>query len=324
MLAALALAFVVLAGVVAALTREPQPPARPPSNQAGPLVSAPIQLTRTPARPAQLVAHGRHLWGMLFTGGIIRIDARRRQVDYVLQRCCDESPDLAAGFGSLWAATAHPTNGGVERIDPATLDSLARIPFPSARMLAVSKDSVWVVGARSRERPAAVARIEPRRNRIAAQSTALARDPSDFAVGLGAVWISDSATGRVVRVDPRTLRVRGRIDVGPRPGPLALVDDGIWVADLREHTVARIDATAKQPIGAPIRLGKEIEDIAASRNSLWVAGGDGTLSHLDPATGAMRGTPVVVGRVPLRLVPDETGVWVLSGGDRSIRRVEDV
>ena len=67
----------------------------------------------------------------------------------------------------------------------------------------------------------------------------LGPDPAAIAVGGGSVWVALSASGYVLRIDPRSRQVTDRIPVGRGPAALAYAGDALWVADSGDGTVAR-------------------------------------------------------------------------------------
>jgi class 3 adenylate cyclase/DNA-binding beta-propeller fold protein YncE len=90
----------------------------------------------------------------------------------------------------------------------------------------------------------------------------------------------------VAVVDPDTNRVVASIPVGSKPVTITAGDGAVWVGDVKDGTVTRIDpATRKtQPIG----IGAPAVDLAASEGSIWVAtGGFGTVVRIDSEVGAI-------------------------------------
>jgi len=52
-------------------------------------------------------------------------------------------------------------------------------------------------------------------------------------------------------------------------------------------------------IGDPIKVGGRPLDIATGKDAVWVTSfTDGTVTRLDPRSGAAQGTPIKVGRHP--------------------------
>jgi serine/threonine-protein kinase len=85
----------------------------------------------------------------------------------------------------------------------------------------------------------------------------------------------------------------------------------------------RIDPTTNRVVGAPVSLGKEIHDLVASVDALWVSAADGTVTRIDPETGEIVGSPMSPAAAPLALAADGNTVWVGSSADRTITRIEE-
>jgi DNA-binding beta-propeller fold protein YncE len=73
----------------------------------------------------------------------------------------------------------------------------------------------------------------------------------------------------VLELDPATLSLRKRVRVGDGPGALAADDGVVWVANLDDRTLIRIDTRSPEVSGAPIALGKEIEGLVLTPKGLW-------------------------------------------------------
>jgi streptogramin lyase len=73
--------------------------------------------------------------------------------------------------------------------------------------------------------------------------------------------------------------------------------------------------------GAPVSLGKQLDDMELAGGWLWVAAADSTVSRLDPATGRVSAAPAAVGRHPLALARDGDAVWVASAADHTVQRL---
>ena len=93
---------------------------------------------------------------------------------------------------------------------------------------------------------------------------------TDVAVGLGAVWVSDAANGRVLRINPQTDQVTAAINVGTGPSAIALGDGSVWVANSLDGTVSRIDPQTNQ-VTATIPVGNGPSAIAVGAGGVWVA-----------------------------------------------------
>ena len=72
-------------------------------------------------------------------------------------------------------------------------------------------------------------------------------------------------------------------------------------------------------VGAPVEIGKQLDDLLVAFGQLWVAGRDGSVTRLDARTGQPAGAPVQVGGAPLALAAAPAGVWVASAGNGTVR-----
>jgi class 3 adenylate cyclase/streptogramin lyase len=323
-----------LAGIAAGLAIALGGPDGAPSRSAGPeannpagrLIGSPIRLREPPER---LAAVGGYVWALNRDAGrLVRIEPKTGRAEYFpapIDLGGGLFPDIAGGLGSVWLAHANASVGGVDRIEPDSVEAVERIPLPSAKALFVAGDSVWATATRAKgsgPNDGMLARIDPGTNQLEGSPVAIGRDPADVGVGHRAVWVADRAGDVVVRVDPRTLRIRARIPVGREPAVLAVTSQAVWVANLEDRTLSRIDPGRNESVGAPLALGKEIDDLLAAYDALWVAAADGTVTRLDPATGSIIGRPIDVGRAPLRLASDGERLWVASASDQTLQAIQ--
>jgi YVTN family beta-propeller protein len=92
-----------------------------------------------------------------------------------------------------------------------------------------------------------------------------------LAVGEDAVWVSDVADDRVLRIDPATGAVVTSIDVGTFPHSLELGTDGrLWVTNFLDGTVSQID-TDTDAVVTTIPVGIRPGGVMFDHGSLWVA-----------------------------------------------------
>jgi YVTN family beta-propeller protein len=124
------------------------------------------------------------------------------------------------------------------------------------------------------------------------------------------------ADGEVVRIDPGTIVVVARVDVGLAPRHVALGFGSLWVTNYGSATITRIDPDNNQ-IVATIDVGLGPEGITFDDRDVWIANRSaGTVSRIDPATNHETST-INVGSLPEGLASGDDGrLWVaLSGTD---------
>jgi DNA-binding beta-propeller fold protein YncE len=281
------------------------------------------RVLRVPGTPGAVAVAGGAVWTMTIAGGgLQRTDpdtGRSTAFTAPADLGGGEFPDLESGAGTLWQVQSFETSGGVTKVDPQTGTALGRARVPGASAVVVARGGVWASARRGAG--GQLVRIEPGSVRVVAGPVAAGRDPVAVSAAAGSVWVADRRRDTVLRFDPQTLRLRARLRVGDGPAAFAAFGDTLWVADLGDRTLTHIDAARGEVVGAPVRLGKEIEAIARSPSTLWVAAADATVTRLDPETGAVRGASVDVGRPPLSLAVDGDGVWVASAADGTVQHL---
>lgn len=212
---------------------------------------------------------------------------------------------VAAGQGAVWVASSGNCSGSVSRIDPESNEVIATTPVGIVSDLTVGSGAVWAVGEVCGKGPI-LYRIDPRTNELAATvrlvSPAEARaNPealtSGVANGEGGVWVSlslDSRTGEVIRIDPRSNEVVGRISTQGFAGELVVEAGGVWVLRHPEYidetdksaSLQRIDPRTNGVVATPLRderleLGGEVIPpvIAAGEGWIWVPSTEGTYPY---------------------------------------------
>ena len=134
--------------------------------------------------------------------------------------------------------------------------------------------------------------------------------PGGVAYGAGAIWITDTADNRLLRVN-HSGQVVDRIPVGRGPGGVAVGDGEIWVANQLDGTVWEVNPAAGIPV-AKIGVGNGPDAVAFGYRSVWVANAtDATLSRIDPGSGRPLAT-IPLGATPAGLAVGARGIWVTS------------
>jgi YVTN family beta-propeller protein len=94
--------------------------------------------------------------------------------------------------------------------------------------------------------------------------------PADVARGAGAIWVSQSEDGSILRLDPHSRRVEQTISVGRGPSALVIGKGDLWVANSLDGTVSRVDPALNRVVDT-IPVGHGPSGLAFGRGSLWVA-----------------------------------------------------
>jgi YVTN family beta-propeller protein len=113
----------------------------------------------------------------------------------------------------------------------------------------------------------------------------------DSTGGLGGV-----RANHVGIINPNTNEIVDEIQVGIRPGPVAIGDGAVWVGNLDERTLTKLDPMRRVSAGTFPLENRTPTGIAIGAGSVWVAHGLlGKLSQVDPQFGQITKTIDVAG-----------------------------
>jgi streptogramin lyase len=140
--------------------------------------------------------------------------------------------------------------------------------------------------------------------------------------GFGAVWMADTAQGQVLRVDPRTRRVRARVAIG---GPATVTAGAGAVWALRERgRLVRIDpATGRVTDRVTLRLpgGGALNgfDVQMLGGVPWAIGAEGAM-RINARDGHVEHfTPLPHRIEPFFVIAAEQSLWVVGRTQRLVR-----
>jgi len=242
---------------------------------------------------------------------------------------------VAVGAGVVWVASA---DGTVRRFDAQTgLAAGGPERVPGAAGVAVGEGSAWVTS----QPDGTVTRLDPATGRRQGPAIDVGPQPTDIAVGAGAVWVANSGqmNGTVSRIDPESGEAGDPIEVARgQVFALAYGEGGVWVAasdELRgdQIEVTRIDPECSKPEGDFVRLDRPGLPVrlAAGAGAVWLAqagGADisagansGTLTRVDPEQRRQIGKATGLPGPPTGVSVGEGAVWVAIGGDGALVKV---
>jgi YVTN family beta-propeller protein len=222
------------------------------------------------------------------------------------------------------AVVVVSSDGGSTPIAP---DSAAQLDATDGHVLAQfslpgSPDGIAVVGrtvwTTSRDRDS-VGELDTETHNT--QTIKVESQPTGIAATDGSVWVANTFSGTVSRINIGSGTVVQRIPVGASPAGIAADHDGVWVANTAGATVTRIDPS-RGSVLATVAVGQARSDMAIGKGAVWVANSaDGTVSKIDLGGNSVVGT-FPVGREPLSVAVTSDAVWTANTLDGTVSRLD--
>ena len=130
------------------------------------------------------------------------------------------------------------------------------------------------------------------------------------------------AANAVGAIDPESNDVVSTIPVGIRPGPVVAGASSLWVGNLGDRTLTKIDPRPRSAV-ATVSLGnRSPTGLAAGAGAIWVAHGfRGELSRVDPQFGQVMQTIAVTSRSSAGSVAVGAGYVWAAYGDSTLARI---
>jgi outer membrane protein assembly factor BamB len=163
--------------------------------------------------------------------------------------------------------------------------------FPMASgQIAVAAGSLWVTNDNHGQFER-LYRIDLKRRKPIG-SIRIPNDPSSIVLAHGLLWVGESDTGKLIRVDPRTGAIAGQaITVGGGLLALAAYRDTLWAADSYSGRLVTINAATARIIAKRPLAG--IGAVAASHGTVWTTFfHKGEVAALDATSGRRTHAPL--------------------------------
>jgi len=239
----------------------------------------------------------------------------------VASSCTGGSDDPGAGEPS---SPASPSAAVADLPEPTELESLpgaeaiSASPFPDFMVVAFGR--LWVggvddgMGVYDAATGASLGSVE-------------ARPCTAMDAGFGAVWSGDCGEPRsLVRIDPKTMQVTGRVEVPfPDEGSVAAGEGAVWVVGdgegCTECLFYRIDPETME-ITDTYEIPEGSFAARAAFGAVWVTVPDAdVVLRIDPDTGQVE-QEIATGNGPRFLAVGEGAVWVMTAGDGGVAHID--
>ena len=238
-----------------------------------------------------------------------RAEAPREQVTQIPLPGSGDVFDVAVAEGAVWVTT----HAGLYRIDLATNEAVNVLPNDYLFRVAYGNGAVWIATGSDGH----VLRVDPASKTVTAEIDVRAGPVTGLAMSEDAVWAS--ANSDLVRIDPGTNEVVGRLRSEGGFGDIAFGRAGLWViagaggdGEVWQIDPATNDVRQRIPLANPSFW----NNIAVGDGAVWVTSsptvhGDGTalvhLHRIDPSTGDIT-ADIPLGDGASGLGPDEGAV----------------
>jgi YVTN family beta-propeller protein len=230
--------------------------------------------------------------------------------------------DVSADADHVWVANRGDDT--VTQIDPRTRTVLGTTAAGTrVGGIAAGAGSLWIADSRGEK----VVRLNPdfpsasRSVKLARARPIYGSGVNPVAVGDGAVWVL-GAKGTIVRVDPKHNEVVDDVPATSSPTAIATGAGGVWVADVIDNGVRRIDPAAANAVTPTTPVGQGPSAIAVGEGAVWVANTqDDTVSRIDPRSAAVTQT-IPVGARPTGITTGGGAVWVANSLGGTVSRID--
>ncbi len=217
------------------------------------------------ARVFNLAAAPGAVWGIAnLTNTAARIDTRTGRVTASVP--VGNGPyDIEWGFGSAWVSNA--LDGTVSRITGKKVVKTLKVGVEPNGLSAIGS-YLWVTDHTAGK----LLRLDPRTNRV---TGTVSLSGADWVTGFaGSLYVSQE-TNVVARVDPRTLKVIGRVKVHRNPLGTAIVSKQLWVPCIDSNDVVVVDP-ATMKVVRTIAAGPGPIVVLPSGGRVWISHTTGT------------------------------------------------
>lgn len=281
--------------------------------------------------PYVLTAQGSTVWVIAGTD-LARIDVTTNAVEKLGVSAGQALDGFAATPSAVWVADFDGSQ--VLKVDTTTGKVVDRIPTGAAEDVLPVKGAVWVTN----HHEGTVSRIDARTDKVVATvvvGTPGPGGPQQLAEGLGSIWIGETNTRQVIRLNPTTGAVVAKIAMPPAAlpcGGIVTTDSAVWVSGCFETpTVVRIDPRTNAVV-ATIRLDGFATGLVVVDGAVWApVGGDGygltsgdgyqrELERINPDTNSVdRKLPLPALNDAWRPAVAAGDLWLPNGVDTILR-----
>jgi virginiamycin B lyase len=228
-------------------------------------------------------------------------------------------PKFASALIIAWLSVLPPTLAA-EELSIDKLEVQAKIPH-RGDFMAFGFGSLWMMSGGT------MIRVNATDDRITEiKVPGAVGDYRGIAVGEGAVWIPDSGSKTIYKLDPSTNSVVMQLKAVfyDTEGSIGVGEGGVWLVTIGEGFKTVLTQFNSKTGAAEANLPWKEGSIAAlvDFGSVWVTNNEkDELYRIDPKTNSIASTTPLRDR-PRFLASGEGSIWVLNQGDGTVQRID--
>jgi YVTN family beta-propeller protein len=146
--------------------------------------------------------------------------------------------------------------------------------------------------------------------------------PDDVLFDGTSIWVANSHSNNVMKLDPRDGSVLKTVAVGDVPGALGFDGSKVWVANQYDDTVTVVHA-ADGMVKATLRVRHQPAGIAFDGRDIWVSdfGTNGSVDRRAAKSGKYDGSLFTGERAAVGICFDGTSIWVANFGSDNVTKL---
>ena len=138
----------------------------------------------------------------------------------------------------------------------------------------------------------------------------------------GKLWVSSSGAARVVALDIRTGKTLHTVGTGRGPQDLTMLEGMLWVLNVRDATISRINPVTAETLGPPLKIPGEPVAVDSLGGHLWVVDcAGGLLLKISPDSGELLAS-VEVGSGANDVEAFDGSLWISDWSAGKVVRVD--
>ena len=220
---------------------------------------------------------------------LLRIDAASNLVTEIpLDGATGRQRGITVGEGAVWVPDVG--KGVIFKVDPATnmvvAEFSAQMLTTQGGLIGAGEGAIWVVTTENLEKT--LTRLNAGDGVVEAKIP-LPSSGAGVTVAYGSVWVTGPVNGELYQIDPRTNTIASTTKLNESPKLLTFGANAIWVLNLADGTVQRINPDGPK-VEATIDTGADsiTGEITFGGDYVWVSIPRSVAAlQIDPATNAI-------------------------------------